>query len=196
MRLDEFPLNTKVHRECWVKHLYLIMDLQGVWRYMKHGELAGRPSKDMLGMEDFKYYEKQEKVMANVNFVGGEYNVVKVELSSGGCYNYKIAASIPIEEHDLVVVHSSNGLGLARIKEAFANNFDNAAEVSKATAWVVNVVDETDHKARIKATEKREYLVKQLEERKEAMEATQVYEMLSAVDPIAKKLLKQLKKLV
>ena len=199
MRLDEFPDRTKVCRDTWKKGLYLIKSVQGEWRYMENGNVAGSPSSEMLDRDDFIYYEK-EKVMANVNFVGGEYNVVAVRhiqgnSFNGGIYNYKIAADIPVEENYLVVVHSSNGLGLARVIKAYANTFENAEEVGRATAWVVNVVDEQDHANRIKATEKRKYIIQQLEERKAALEATQVYEMLGKVDPVAKKLLKQLSKI-
>ena len=219
MRLSEFPPNTKVRRISWRKGLYAILTLSGRWAYIEDGKHAGNLSSNMLDYADFEHYSpnrvvkhtqynedgtttvtmKKEKeiIMDNVNFVGGEYNVVKVKLTSNSQshYNFKIAADLPIEEGNLVVVHSVKGLALARVIRGYANNFENAGEISKATAWVVNVVDETIHLNRVKATEKREYILKQLEERKEAMEATQVYEMLGSIDPVAKKLLKQLKKL-
>jgi len=195
MRLDDFPDNTKVCRDTWKKGLYIVKTIQGEWLYMDNGNVAGHPSKDMLDRDDFIYYEK-EKTMANVNFVGGEYNVVTVRhLQSSGLHNYKIAVDVPVEENDLVVVHNSNGLALARVLKAYANTFENAEEIGLAKAWVVNVVDEQDHAKRIKATEKRRYIIQQLEERKAALEATQVYEMLGEVDPVAKKLLKQLSKI-
>ena len=136
-------------------------------------------------------------MMEDVNFVGGEYNVVAIKLNGkSGLYNFKIAVDVPVEEESLVVYHSRKGMGLGIVKKAFINNFENAEEISKATAWIVNVVDNTDHLNRVKATAKRTYIVQQLEERKAAMEASQVYDMLGKIDPIAKKLLKQLKKLV
>ena len=214
MKLDEFPDGTKVRRTTWRKDLYAIKiiqpciineygkpprrEIRQVWDYKDNGKDAGSLSVNMLGYEDFEYYNKEEAVMPNVNFVGGEYNVVKVRLYNGNqsTYNFKIAADIPVEESMMVVVHSAKGYALAKVVTAYQNNFENALEVNKATAWVVNTVDNTDHANRIKATEKREYLLKQLEERKNAMEATAVYEALGSIDPVAKKLLQQLKKLI
>ncbi len=224
MTLEEFPDNTKVRRSTWRRGLYGVKTVQGDWVYIEDGKHAGKLSQNMLGYADFEYYDQIEDegwtkcptchkivdcvckestknknkvvMMENVNFVGGEYNVVAIKISrKDSYYNFKIAADIPVEEGDLVVYHSHKGMGIGTVKKAFINNFENAEEISKATAWIVNVVDQTDHLNRVKATAKREYILKQLEERKAAMEASQVYELLGSVDPIAKKLLKQLKKL-
>lgn len=223
MKLEKFAPQTKVCRSSWRKGLYAIRTMQGIWQYIDNGNLAGKLSKSMLEYPDFEHYmkpydwgldkcnncnklemyctcknkNKEESIMVNINFVGGEYNVVKVKFLDGrNSCNYKISVDISIEERALVVVHSVNGLGLARVITAYANNFENVEEITKAKAWVVNVVDEQDHINRVKASEKREYVIKQLEERREAMQANEVYEMLGEADPIAKKLLEQLKKLV
>ncbi len=197
MRLSDFPDNTKVKRTGWRKGLYGIKTEQDKWIYFDNGHRAGQLSQDMLQCYDFTYYEKKVVIMENVNFVGGEYNVVAIKLSGkAGLYNFKIASDIPVSEDSLVAYHSAKGLGIGTVKKAYTNTFENAEEISKATAWIINVVDNTDHLNRIKASAKREYIVKQLEERKQAMEASQVYEALGSIDPIAKKLLKQLKKLV
>lgn len=131
----------------------------------------------------------------NVNYIGGDYKVVKVKYIDGGKYNFKADIDLDLEENTLVVVEAKNGLGLATVVEVYENCVDNAAEIKKATAWVVNVVDTTAQDQRKEATRQREYILQQLDEKKAQMESISVYALLAKTDPQAAKLLEQLETL-
>jgi len=135
---------------------------------------------------------KEEQMENNVNYIGGEYKVVKVKYVDGGKYNFKADIDMELNENILVVVEAKNGLGLANVVEVFENCVDNAAEIKKATAWIVNVVDTTAQDKRKEATRQREYILQQLEEKKAQMEAISVYALLAQTDKEAAKLLEQL----
>jgi len=140
---------------------------------------------------------KTMRTNKDVNFIGGQYKVVKVcyldsPLSE---YNFKVDVDTEVEKDNLLVVESTNGYGLVTVVEVLANNIDNAEEVNKATAWVVSKVDITRQEARKEATRQRAYIIKQLEERKKAVESVNMYALLAEADPEAKKLLADLKKI-
>ena len=140
MRLMYISQGQAARRDCWSADLTLVRDDQGEWQYIKYGENAGRPSKDMLDGSDFIECEnpkkdKEIKMIEDVNFVGGEYNVVQVShlpLTKGHKYNYKIMANLIVAEGNLVVVHNRDGMALARVTAVYPNNFENALEINKA----------------------------------------------------------------
>lgn len=144
--------------------------------------------------------QKENKIKTNVNYIGGEYNIAEVsyDLVEGivlDTYYFKVDKDITLQQDDLVVVESKKGLGIARIVGVFENNIKNADIVKRATAWVVDKVDYSRQQARKEATEKREYILQQLEEKKEQMETIKMYAMLAEMDPEAKKLVDELKTL-
>jgi len=59
----------------------------------------------------------------------------------------------------------------------------------------MKLIDMTTHNARIDATKKREYIIQQLEEKKKALEAVSMYQLLADLYPEAKLLVEQLKTL-
>lgn len=142
-----------------------------------------------------KWEINKENEMENVNYIGGEYNVVAVEYINdrGNKWFFKADVSLNLGTNDLVVVESRNGYGICKVISKFENNLENAAIVNKATAWVVDKVDTTNQDKRKEATKRREYLVKQLEEKKQQFQVTQMYELMAKVDPEAAKLLDELK---
>lgn len=135
---------------------------------------------------------KEQEMENNVNYIGGDYKVVQVRYLNGGIYNFKADVSLALEEDSLVVVEAKNGLGLANVISIFENHIDNAAEVKKATAWVVSVVDTSAQDQRKEATRQRAYIIQQLDEKKSQMESISVYALLAKTDPQAAKLLEQL----
>ena len=138
----------------------------------------------------------KENKMANVNYVGGEYNLVEVtylEDISLKTYVFKADLDLDVIKDNLVVVESNRGFGLCKVVSVTKNSIENHELALKATAWVVDKVDQTNHNARKEATKRREYLIKQLEEKKQQFQVTQMYELMAKVDPEAAKLLEELK---
>jgi len=136
---------------------------------------------------------KEEQMENNdVNYIGGEYKVAQVKYLDGGVYNFKADIDLKLEEDTLVVVESKNGLGLAKVYQVYENSIDNAEQIKKATAWIVNIIDTSAQDQRKEATRQREYILQQLEEKKAQMEAVSVYALLAKTDPEANKLLEQL----
>ena len=141
-----------------------------------------------------KLKNQKENTMNNVNYIGGDYKIVKVKyLDSGSYYNFKADIDMEIKDDDMVVVEGSNGYGLAKVSAIIDNNVDNAEAVSKAKAWVVSVVDTSMQDQRKEATRQRAYIIQQLDEKKSQMESISVYELLAKSDPSARKLLTELK---
>lgn len=185
--------------------------------YYKDGEAGnGRPSPMILDSTDFiqctKYGKalitKQTKIKGqqmntnntdNKNYIGGEYNIAEVTYDlttevSNNCY-FKIDIDLKVAEDDLVVVDSIDGLGIVRILKIIPNTLENASIVKIAKAWVVDKIKLAKHKKKIEATERREYIIEQLEEKKKSMEAINIYKMLAEMDPEANKLVNELKSL-
>ena len=198
---------------------YLIsVSKNGVYRFMNEHSSYNNEHKFTLSdlvksgspvweHDDFEYCDRQGnskkvkkgKTMSkakDVNYIGGEYKVVKVHyLNEKTTYNFKIDAALTANPGDIVVVESKHGLGLCEIEEVYDNVIANADEVKVATAWVVNLVDMTAHKQRQDATAKRGYILQQLEEKKKQLEAISVYQLIADIDPEAKKLVDELKAL-
>lgn len=142
---------------------------------------------------------KKENKMKNVNYIGGKYNVVSAVGMSDPLYIgfYKIDADIKVEKDDLIVVETGYGLEIVTVIEFYERSLE--VETMKifnnAIAWVVDKIDESRQKQRREATERRKFITKQLEEKKEAMEEIAIYKMLAESDPDAAKLLEELKQL-
>jgi len=122
-------------------------------------------------------------------------NYSKQSAGSNVLYNYKVDEALKVKVDDIVVVASSNGLGLAKVFKVLDNNFNNAKAVNQASAWVVDVVDMNAHSLRIKLSEKREYLINQLKEKQNAVVEKEAMRFLGDKDPEAKKLLAELDKI-
>lgn len=169
-----------------------------VWRY-NNGRVISKNS-TVFYRTDFKYIN-EEKEMTTVNYIGGEYNIAEVtyDLSSSmpvlNTYYFKVDKDLILKENDLVVVESSKGLSIVRVVATYNNNIHNADKVKKATAWVVDKIDYSRQQSRKEATEKRAYILQQLEEKKEQMETIKMYALLAEMDPEAKKLVDELKTL-
>ncbi len=159
---------------------------------------------------DFKYCDehgriiqnktKEKEMNKNVDYVGGEYKVVKVDYEfnnefSTKFYNFKMDIDTKVKEGDLLVAESSNGLAIVKCIEIIENNIKNAMDVKKAKAWIVDKIDYSRQKKRKKATERREYIIQQLEERKAQVDEINMYQMLANMDPTAAKLVEELKQL-
>lgn len=144
---------------------------------------------------------KEEKEMSNVNYVGGEYKlaVVSYDLNSDNIefnnYVFKCDIDLEIAKGDLLVAESSRGLGIVRVCDVKENNIKNHKLALQATAWIVDKIDMTKHKQKKEATERRKYLLKQLEEKKDQLETLKMYALLAEMDPEAKKLVDELKTL-
>ena len=61
-------------------------------------------------------------------------------------YAYK--SPFPVEEGDICVVMSSNGLGLVQVKQVLENTPENEEEIRKAFSWTISKVDFTEYLAR------------------------------------------------
>jgi len=176
---------TKVDRNAWQydNNNEPVYDGSSVWKHT-----------------DYKLITKENRMKTNVNYIGGEYNVVEVTYDIGGgpavdTYYFKVDKDVELKEDDLVVVESKRGLGITKVVKVFENNINNADKVKKATAWVVDKIDYSRQQERKEATEKREYILQQLEEKKEQMETIKMYALLAEMDPEAKKLVDELKTL-
>ena len=150
---------------------------------------------------DSKTLERKVKpiMKKNVNYVGSNYQLVDVtyELEYGDIVltEYTFKTEIPVKKGDLLVVESREGLQLVRATiDSYERDLtpEIVTKANRAKAWVVNYVDETKHNLRKEATQRREFLKQQLEERKAAMEEIAIYKMLADSDPEAAKLLNEL----
>jgi len=180
------------------------------WNQYKNKYLytnGGTVGKEVLEAKDLIMIRMPEgqqikgvKMKKNVNYIGTDYSVVEVsyEIEYDGLVltSYYFKTSIKnLEVGDLVVVESSEGLGLARvIATPIARSLDTVVikQFNLAKAWVVNKVDMTIHNQRREATERKKFIMEQLAERKEAMEEVAIYKMLAQSDPDAAKLLEEL----
>ena len=144
---------------------------------------------------------KVETVKKDVNYIGGQYKAVTVSyLNESTTYTFKADLDIAAKmvEGTLVVVDSSNGLGLGRVVKVYDKDIKDKeaiARYNKATAWIVNIVNTTAQDMRKDSSERKEFILKELAERKEQMEEIAIFEMLAKTDPEAGKLLEELKEL-
>jgi tRNA U34 5-carboxymethylaminomethyl modifying GTPase MnmE/TrmE len=123
---------------------------------------------------------------------GGEYKLVDVttyEIEGVGA-SYTFKADIDL---DLLVVESSNGLGIVKVIEVFEDNIKNKAKAKKATAWVVDKIDYSRQSKRKEASERKEYIINKLEDKKEQLEAIKMYSLIDDLGPEAGKLVEELK---
>ena len=190
---------------------------KGFWRYFKciNGTFKAEGPVSAIVLESIDLLEvvnvyiktgkietKGIKMETDVNYVGGDYKLVEVTFELGkdiinldGRHIYKMDIDKKVKINGLVVVESSAGYGLAKVINCIDNIIDNAAIAKQAIAWVVDVVSTKRHMAKIKATERREYILTQLEEKKKALESINLYNLLAESDPIAAKLVAELKQL-
>lgn len=139
---------------------------------------------------------KEDKMSRDVNYIGGEYKVVEVNYQGSNInYYLKIDVDVEVKVGDLVCTESSQGLVIATVKTVLDNSIGNAPFVQRAKAWVVCVIDYSRQQARKEATEKRDYILKQLEEKRQQMEVVNMYALLAKMDPEAERLLTELKSL-
>lgn len=200
--LDKNKKYTKLHWD----GLY-IQWVGGAWRCFDKGKFAGYASPTLLTSGDLyeiseqNYNIKLEEIeMAkNVNYIGGEYKIAEVTYNLKDAllgvdpYYFKIDADIEVAIDDLLVVESQKGFGLVKLVSLHDDTIANKDKTKQATAWVVNKVDCSRHLAKKEATERREYVLAKLEEKKEQMEAIKMYALLAEMDPEAKLLIEELK---
>jgi hypothetical protein len=208
MTLDKADTNKYYKRKHWDN---LAIKFAGYrWIYLEEGEFTGTvPSLSIQDCEDFVCCDeygkelnyKEEDIMAKVDkdYIGGEYKLVGVTYNLEGAslaeYIFKIDIDLDVKVDDIVVVDSKNGLSLCKVLNISDNSIENADIVKQAKAWVVDVVSMDRHNKKIDATEKRAYILQQLDEKKKAMEALNMYALLAEIDPEAKKLVDELKTL-
>jgi len=170
-----------------------------------------RANSGTLDHNDFEYCDQngeliKEIKMVNkendVNYIGGDYQIVEVSYTTNTgefptihSYYFKCDIDIEVTEGDLMVVESKRGLGIVGVIKCFTNCLENAEIVKKATAWIVCKIDYSRQKARKEATERRVYVIQQLEEKKQQMDAINMYALLAETDKDAAKLLEELKTL-
>lgn len=169
---------------------YAYIDRQsGEFKKAYHSYNEGKPSR--VGSHILEYNDIIKENNMDVNYIGGEYKVVKV-----GEYYCKIDIAIEVYEHDYVIIElQPNRYNIAQVDEVLLNNIDNANLISKAQSWVVDIVDMTAQEGRKTNTVQREYILKQLEEKRKAMEIISMYEALAKTDSKVAKLLNELKEI-
>lgn len=141
----------------------------------------------------------------NKNYIGKYDKVVLVSYtidedipeSDTKLYAFKCGLTDKLLPGDLVVVDARSGLQITRVVKVVDRSLDTQAikQFNKAKAWVVCKVDMHDHKLRIQATERKQFIMQQLKERKEQMEEVAIYKMLAQTDSEAAKLIEELEKL-
>ena len=142
---------------------------------------------------------KGSRMKSDVNYIGTGYKVVEVSYEIEGQdllqHHYSFKTDLDLVEGNLAVVESSNGLSMVRVvKDAVPKSLDKdvVASFNRAKAWVVDIIDTTAQDARREATERKAFIMQELEERKEAVAEKAIYKMLAETDPEAKKLLEEL----
>ena len=132
----------------------------------------------------------------------GKYTMVQVvithTINGDAHYEWIKNPGIDIKEDDRVVVESGNEkLRCAKVKsvidDTFTEEFIEAEE--KAGGWLVGRFDSSLFEEKIKATRRKEFVLKELERRKEEFDSHKVWEFLAQTDPRAAELVEELKKL-
>jgi len=195
-------------RPKWQHHLCISWDdFSEEWMYYERGKIMGsKASQEVIERRDFivcnkggePVKTKGTKMERDVNYIGGDYRVVEVSYEIDSTieletFYFKCDVDVRVENGTIVVVESKRGLGIAKVIGSFDNCLENADIVKQAMAWVVDTVDYSTQEQRKKATERRGYIIGQLEEKKEQLEAINMYKMLADLDPSAAKLLEELK---
>lgn len=168
--------------------------------YKSMGTCEGCKGAVKVKIEEVKLNIKGNSMLNNVNYIGGDYNLVEVSFELNGPnlgkqYIYKVDIDMKLEEGELVVVESSTGYGLVRVIKVFKDNLLNTEKAKKAKAWVASKLNLENHLMKKEATERREYIMNKLEEKSKQMETIKMYALLSELDPEAKKLVDELKTL-
>lgn len=103
-------------------------------------------------------------------------------------YDFKYECEvIDIKVGDKVIVESRNGLGIATVKTVIRLAVGEKYE--KATAWVVQKVDMEAHNRRKFREKEAKKLKRKLDERRQQVEESIVYNMLAQSDPEFAKML-------
>ena len=141
---------------------------------------------------------KDNKRMANIEFIGSDYSILLTNegeefMSEAYKVDNTIASTLMVG--DIAVVEVYGGYKLVTVATVLPNTLENAEDAAHAKAWVVNKLDRTQHLERVEATERHAWVIKQLEEKKKAMDSFQVYAMLANFDGEAAKLIEELKEL-
>lgn len=207
IRDNEFGLDTtkRYKKPHWGDTLEIRYKF-GKWIYYKDGKITN--SSASMGVLNGDLYEISEQdnnikleditMAKNVNYIGGEYKIAEAtynlkDVIAVDTYYFKIDADVQVAIDDLLVVESQKGFGLVKLVSLHDDTIANKDKAKQATAWVVNNVDCTRHLAKKEATERREYVLSKLEEKKEQMEAIKMYALLAEMDPEAKLLIEELK---
>ena len=137
----------------------------------------------MLAPTDY-FYTKKEEVLAN---------------NTASTYTFKVDLKLikKLKPYDLVVVETSNGIVLGAVKTVYGTDIsqETIAASNRAKAWVVNKVDTKAHQERIDKTERKKFIMQELESRKQAIEEAAIWKMLAQQDETASKLLAELEAL-
>ena len=150
-----------------------------------------------------EYLNLTQESEMDKNYIG-EYNrvaLVSYDLTEErpvlSTYSFKLGDEVDCKEGDLVIVDGKNGMAIVRVVEVMARSVlpKVIKQFNLAKAWVVCKVEEEKHKQRAEATERKKFILRELEERKEQIEEIAIYDMLAKADPQAAKLLEELKKL-
>lgn len=127
-----------------------------------------------------------KKLIAKVNF----------ELAEGGnpfntAKSYSFLTDIEdLEKNDIVVVDTVNGLVLARFL-----SYNELADTTKSTKWIIQKVDLTAHKKRLEDARQVEILKKKMEDRRKKAQEIEIYAILAKEDPEMQAMLDQFKQL-
>ena len=199
LKYDNRDIGYMFRRVGWSEEVYFMWNkTRQEYIYMNNSQVGiGVLHSDEL--MKFKIKPKKEIKMRNVNYIGTGYEVVEVtyEITNPESleHRYFFKTDIKLQKGDLVVVESSNGLGLCRVvSDSVPRSLESSVikMYNKAKAWVVDTVNTTNQDKRQIATERKKFIMEQLEERKEAMEEKAIYNVLAQSDPEAKKLLEEL----
>jgi len=155
-------------------------------------------------MADLEFNKKSKAA----SYIGGEYIVVRAKAKETidpkntpytKIYSFKmdklLAASV--KEGDLVVVDGGI-LTIMMVQDVLPmdlKNPDTVKAYNNIVGWVVDTIDTKDQLARMAATDRKEVIMKQLHERKEAAEELAIFALLAKEDPQVAKMLEELKAL-
>ena len=160
-------------------------------------------SDDIIGVEKASVETNSgEKMKRNVDYIGTDYAVVGLTYRTDDVTNmdlddayYFKTSVINLVVNDMVVVEDTNGYKLMKVTQPpLAKTLESKTikKFNKATAWVVDKVDMAIHQHRIDSTDRKEFILKQLEEKKAQMEEVAIYKMLADQDADAALLLAEL----
>lgn len=148
---------------------------------------GARPYKANTNKAETKYNNFKELV--NMTGTMTKYVAVVTFLPRMGetqnTKHYDFWSSIPLQEGDIVVVDTANGLQLASMSGVKSTS-------NSANKWVVAKVDLNEHEERIRKEEKRKELEKAMEARAKQVDKMSRYRQMAKEDPEMAKLLAEL----